>query len=214
MCRCALGLRSAAPVLHRDEMPDVARRARAVHVGADERCEVTAGARDERRRERHRHRETPRRVALRLFLVRDGEHALVQARRDELGRDDARGSAHRAGRVHAHHRLADGAERVGEVQLRHRDALEHVGRLADDDRVDVGPGHARVVERLLRGLAHEPRHRHVLARRAMHRLPDADDRNSLPCHLLIHTPPGHTPCSVAGTDRWLRGRLRDRRRRS
>ena len=68
--------------------------------------------------------------------------------RDELGRDDRGRPADRARGVHAHHRLADRAERVGEVELRHRDALEHVGRLADHDRVDVGPRHARVVERL------------------------------------------------------------------
>ncbi len=90
--------------------------------------------------------------------------------------------ADRSRRVHADHRLADRAERVGEVQLRHRDALEHVGRLADDDGVDVGPRHARVVERLLRGLAHETCHRHVLARRAVHRLAHPDNCNPIAGH--------------------------------
>ena len=84
--------------------------------------------------------------------------------------------------MHAHHRLADRAERVGEVELGHRDALEHVGRLADHDRVDVGPGHARVFERLDRGFAHEARERHVLARGAVHGLPDPDDGDTIACH--------------------------------
>ena len=192
------------PVLHRDEVADVARRARAVHVRADERREVAAGARDERRRERHRHRQAPRRVALRLLLVRDGEHPLVHAGRDELGRDDRRRAADRAGGVHADHRLADRAERVGEVELRHRDALEHVGRLADHDRVDVGPRHARVFERLERGLAHEAGHRHVLARGAVVRLPDPDDCNPIAGHQLLTLQDAHQVLLQARTRRRVR----------
>ena len=102
--------------------------------------------------------------------------------RDELRRDDRRGTADRTRGVHAHHRLPDRAERVGEVELRHRDTLEHVGGLADHDRVDVGPRHARVFERLDRGLAHETGHRHVLARGAVMRLTDPDDRNPIAGH--------------------------------
>ena len=117
--------------------------------------------------------------------------------RDELRRDDARRAADAAGGVHAHHRLADRAERVGEVQLGHRDALEHVGRLADDDRVDVGVRHARVVERLLRGFAHEARDRHVLARGAVMVCPMPTTATRLPAITCLL--PARTPCSAAGT---------------
>ena len=171
-------------VLHCDEMPDVARRAGSIHVGADQRCKVAAGARNKRRRERHRDRQPPRRVRLRLLLVRDRQDTLVHTGRDELRGNDRRRTAHRTRRVHAHHRLAHRAERVGEVQLGHRDAFEHVRRLAEHDGVDVGPRHARVVERLRRGLAHEPRHRDVLARRTVMRLADTDDGRELLTHLV------------------------------
>ena len=53
-------------------------------------------------------------------------------------------------------RLAGGAEGVGQEQLRHHHALEEVGGLADDDGVDVGPGHLGVVEGPLGGLADRP----------------------------------------------------------
>ena len=56
------------------------------------------------------------------------------------------------------------------------------GALPMHDRVDVGPRHARVVERFLRGLADEARHRHVLARRAVDRLADTDDCNPIAGH--------------------------------
>ncbi len=49
----------------------------------------------------------------------------------------------RARGVHAQHRLARAAERVGEEQLGLHDAFERVGCLADDDRVDVGPRASR-----------------------------------------------------------------------
>ena len=61
----------------------------------------------------------------------------MDARLDEMRGDDRRRAADAAGGVDAHDRLAGRAERVGEVQLRHHHALEHVGRLADDDGVDV-----------------------------------------------------------------------------
>ena len=162
-------------VFHRDQVADVARRARAIHVGTDERREVATRTGNQRRLERHRHRQAPGRVALRLLLVRDGEHPLVYTRGDELGRDDRRRTADRTSGVNAHHRLADRAERVREVQLGHRDALEHVGCLADHDRVDIRPRHARVFECFDGGFAHEAGHRHVLACGAVRGLPDADD---------------------------------------
>ena len=117
-----------------------------------------------------------------LYELRDGQPSLVDPPGDELGRDDRRRAAYRAGGVHAHHRLADRAECVGKIQLGHRDAFEHVGRLADHDRVDVGPRHARIVERLDRGFSHEPGHRHVFPRGAVVRLPDPDDGNPIAGH--------------------------------
>ena len=150
------------PVLDRDEVADVTRRARPGDVRADERREVAAGSGHERRLERHPDREAPRRVALRLLLERDREHALVDPGHHQLRGDDRGGAADAAGGVHAQHRLVRRAERVGEVHLGHEDALEHVGRLADHDGVDVGPVHPGVLERLDGGLAHESGDRHVV----------------------------------------------------
>ena len=42
--------------------------------------------------------------------------------------------------------LPGGAEGVRQIELRHHDALEGIGRLADDDGVDVLPRHVGVVE--------------------------------------------------------------------
>src|SRR4051794_7520151 len=81
--------------------------------------------------------------------------------------------------VHAHHRLAHRTESVGEIELRHHHAFEHVRRLADDDRVDVRPGEPGVLERTQRGLADQPGHRHVLPLSGVLRLPDTDDRYAL-----------------------------------
>ena len=69
-------------------------------------------------------------------LPGDREHRPVHAGRDEVARHHARGAAHAAGRVHAQHRLAAAGQRIGEEELRHHDALEHVGRLAEHDRAD------------------------------------------------------------------------------
>ena len=153
-------------------------------------------------------REAPRRVALALLLVRDGEHALVHARRHELRRDDRSRAADTARGVHAHHRLAHRAERVGEVELGHRDALEHVGRLADDDGVDVAPRHARVFERLDRGLAHEPGHRDVL--RATTGGGSDRSRRRLRVARPSIRPPGRRRGSAAGTGPTSRARRRGR----
>jgi hypothetical protein len=91
--------------------------------------------------------DAPLRVALRLLLERDREHALVPAGLDVVRGDDAGRPADRTGGVHPEHRLPRGTERVGEVELGLHHAFEEVGRLADDDRVDVAPRHLRVVER-------------------------------------------------------------------
>ena len=52
---------------------------------------------------------------------------------------------------------------LGEEQLGHHHALEQVGRLADDDRVDVVEGEAGVLERAVDRLAAQAGHRDVLA---------------------------------------------------
>ena len=115
-------------------------------VAADVRGEVAAGARVQRRGERHGQRQRPHRLALGLLLEGDGEHPLVDAGLDQLAGHDRGRAADRAGGVHPEQRLADRAQRVGQVQLGHHHALEEVGRLADDDGVDVGPGHLGVGE--------------------------------------------------------------------
>ena len=95
-----------------------------------------------------------------------------------LAHDGGR-AAHRAGGVHPEQRLADRAERVGQEQLRHHHALEEVGGLADDDGVDVRPGHLGVGERPVGGLAHEAGHRHVAPGGRVLGLADADDGDSV-----------------------------------
>ena len=85
--------------------------------------------------------------------------------------------------------LPDRAERVGEVQLGHHHALEHVGRLADDDRVDVGQRQPGVVERPVGRLAAQPGDRHVAALGAVLGLADADDGAA---RCFIVTPPSRT----------------------
>ena len=54
------------------------------------------------------------------------------------------------------HRFADAAEGLRQEELRHHDALEKIGGLTDDDRVDVGPSHFRVRECANGGLANQP----------------------------------------------------------
>ena len=122
------------------------------------------------------------RVALRLLLERDGHHALVHSCLHVVRSNDAGGAAHAAGGVDAEHRLAGGAERVRHVQLGLHHALEQVGRLAEDDRVDVGPCHLRVVERSDGGFPDQAGERHVAPTRLVVRLPDADDGGWLPAH--------------------------------
>ena len=81
--------------------------------------------------------------------------------------------------------LPTAPERVGEVQLRHDHALERVGRLPDDDGVDVAEVHAGVLERLDGGLADQPGHRYVVAGRDVTGLTDPDDGGTDATH---HSP--------------------------
>ena len=75
--------------------------------------------------------------------------------------------------------LPDRAEGVGEEQLGHHHALEEVGRLADDDGVDVLPGHLGVGQGPGGGLADEPGHRDVAPGGRVLGLADADDGDAV-----------------------------------
>ena len=92
-----------------------------------------------------------------------------QAHRDVRGR-----ATDAAGGVNAQERLADRSDRIGKVVLGQHHALEHVGRLADHDGVDVRKGEVRVFERAQRGFAQQARHRDVDALRVVFGLTDAD----------------------------------------
>ena len=180
-------LQRVQAVLDRDLPADVLGRAAARDVRPDERGERAAGA--ERGAAAAPEREL--RVALGLLLEGDREDTLVLARLHVRGRDDRGGTADGTRGVHPEHGLADRAERVGEVELGLHDPFEEVGSLADDDRVDVGKRHLRVVERRgtpLRARARRrrrpgdvtcggsgPRRRSHTARRSRVSLQDADE---------------------------------------
>ena len=100
---------------------------------------------------------------------------------DQAGRDDPGRPADRARRVHPQQRLADRAERVGQVQLGHHHALEQVGRLAQHDRVDVGQGESGVGQRPVHRLAAQPGDGHVGPPGPVPGLADAEHRG-----LLLH----------------------------
>jgi hypothetical protein len=129
------------PILQRHEHADVVGRTRALHVRADVRSEVAAGAGVHRRLERI---DTDS-----AHMASDSDcfsNATVSTR---SWRPDAiRSLATIAvdpptepAVCTRKHRLADRTERIGEEELRHITALEEVGGLADDNRVDVGPRH-------------------------------------------------------------------------
>ena len=126
-------------------------------VGAAVRREEAARSGHQRRREGHVRRQRPHRVAFRLLLERDGEDAIVQARGDVRHRRDGGRRADRAGRVHPQHRLQMRAERARQKLLGLHDALEHVGRLADHDGVDVLVLEPGVEQRAVDCLAHQAR---------------------------------------------------------
>src|SRR5262249_37522124 len=70
---------------------------------------------------------------------------------------------------------ARGAEGVREAELGHHHALEHVGRLPEDDGVDVLVTQPRVFQRAAGGLAQEAGQRHVVALGGVLGLSDPDD---------------------------------------
>ena len=81
-----------------------------------------------------------------------------------------------ARRVHSKNWLSGGAKRIGQPQLWHHHALEHVGGGADHDRVDVFPRHVRVLKRAERRVADQPGNREVPPALPVFRLANADDR--------------------------------------
>ena len=101
------------------------------------RREVAAGARDERPGERHRNAQRPHGIRLRLLLPGHREHAPFLPDGTRLAATIA---------VEPPTEPAVCTRIIGlptaparrRCTARHHDALEHVGRLADDDRVDVG----------------------------------------------------------------------------
>ena len=120
-----------------------------------------------------------------------------------------------AGGVHAEHRLAGRAERVGEVQLGlHR--RPRTGRAPCRGRPRrCRPTSSRASSSAReRGLADEPAERDVAAALLVVRLADADDRARFAAH--VSPPPGCRRGSVAGTAPTSRARARAacRRRRS
>ena len=155
-------------------------RAGAADVGADVRGEVAAGARVHRHDERHRHRQRPHRVGLRLLLERDRQHALVHAGLHQRRGHDAR-SSRRPSRPCA----------PAAAACRRRRA-RRPGTARASSRPRTGPAPCRprprrcrrsrqvgVVERAVDRLAAQPRHRHVLALGPVVGLTDPDHGGEL-----------------------------------
>ncbi len=209
---CVRVLQRVAAVLVRHERADRVGGPAPPHVRAHVRGEEAARAGQQRLLEGDGQRETPHGVGLGLLLEGEGEHGAVHAGGDEVGGDQRGRSADRARRVDAEHGFADGSEGVGEVELRHHDALEEVGGLADHDGVDVAPGQPRVLQRADGGLADQSGDGHVVPGGDVLGLADADDRDGLLTHERSPLP-GRRPGSVAGrVPRW-RGRAPGRTRR-
>ena len=128
------------------------------------RREVAARAGVHRHVERDRDRQRPHRVGLRLLLEGHREHPLVHAGLHQRRRRRCAVEPPTEPAVCTRSSGLPGrAERVGQEQLGHHHALEQVGRLADDDRVDVVPADLRVGQRAVDGLAQQAGHRDVLA---------------------------------------------------
>lgn len=205
-------LECVAPVLVGDEGADRVGRPGAAHVRAHVRGEEAARAREQRLLERDGQRQTPHGVGLGLLLEGQGEHGAVYPRGNEIGGDERGGTTDRARGVHAEHRFADRAEGVGEIELRHHQALEEVGCLADDDGVDVRPGQGGVLQRAYGGFADETGERDVPAGGDMLGLADADDGHGLLRHGWSPLR-GRRPDSAADRVLMWRGRAPGRTRR-
>jgi hypothetical protein len=85
--------------------------------------------------------------------------------------------------VHADQRLSVGAQRIGQEQLGHHDALEQVRRLADHHRVDVRPVHLGIRQRTVDRLPAQAGHGHVEPLGRVLGLPRAEYRGELLGHL-------------------------------
>ena len=191
-------------VLHRHQDPDVRRGARAAHVGPDDGGRSSPPAPASRGAEKgwgtdraHMASESD------CFSKATVEHPLVDARGDQVGGHQGRRPAHRPGGVHPEHGLAHRAQRRGQVELGHHDALEHVGGLADDHGVDVGPVEAGVLERPHGRLADQAGDGDVLPLGLCLVWP-----TPITAHRLTHqfASSDGTPGSAAGTDPRWRGR--------
>src|SRR5699024_5734906 len=117
----------------------------------------------------------PHGVGFGLLLPGHGQHTAVASGLDVRGGHDRGGAADGAGGVHAQQRLAHGAQGVGHHQLGHHDALEQVGGLAHDHRVDVVPTHSGVGHGGVDRLAAQSGHRDVGAAGDVVGLPGAED---------------------------------------
>ncbi len=180
-------LQRVGPVLDRHHRPDVRRGVVARHVAADDGREVPAGAGVHRHAEGDGHRQRPHRVAVTLLLEGHRQHRAMDPRHHVLGRHDRRGPAHRTSGVHPEHRFAVGCQGIGKPQFWHVDALEHVGGLADHDRIDLGDGGVGTGQRPVDGLAHQPGDGNVRPARRVLGLADPDD-----CTTLGHHSPSNT----------------------
>ncbi|CAM5617544.1 hypothetical protein SMICM304S_11481 [Streptomyces microflavus] len=205
-------LERVAAVLVRDEGADRVGGSRTAHVRAHVRGEEAAGSGQQGLLEGDGQGEPPHGVGLGLFLEGEGQDGPVDAGGDEVGGDECGRAADRARRVDAEHRLADGSEGVREIQLRHHDALEEVGRLADDDGVDVAPGQSGVLQGTDRRLADQSGDGDVVPGGDVLGLADADDGDGLLRHARSPLP-GRRPGSAAGRARRWRGRGPGRTRR-
>jgi hypothetical protein len=198
-------LQRVEAILHRDLPTDVLGRARHRDVRPHPWREDPPGAHSARAAPG----EAPLRVSLGLLLVGNGEDTIVTTTLDQVRRDDRGGAADAPGSVDSHHRLAVGAERIGHRELGHHHALERVGSLAENHRVDVSPVELGVVERPLRGFADETGQRDVVALLLVLRLTDPHHGAGLRAHTeLLSRLRGRQPGSVAAPGRRSRARPR------
>ena len=174
-------------VLDRHHATDVLGCPGPAHVGPDVGGEVAARSGQQGCGERLGYRQCPHGVGVRLLLIGDREHPLVDARGDEVGGDEGGGAPDRPCGVHPEHRLADRTKSRCQVDLGHHVALEHVRGLADHDGVDVRPGQVGVGQRHLGRLTDESGDGHVVPLGLVVGLPHSDD-----CTAFCHHSPSKT----------------------
>ncbi len=163
-------------ILHRHHAADVPGHIVAVDVLAHVRREKTARAGIHVRHERHPWRQCPGRIRFRLLFEAHRQHAPESTALHMTRGDDRGGTADAARGVHPQHRLAVATQRVRQIQFGHHHALEHVRRLAENQRIDIVPAAARVLECPLGRLPHQARDGHLLVLRFVLGLADPDYR--------------------------------------